>query len=436
MADVPGIAAPPADPKLLAAALRLLSELGGVVASTTELTPILESVVQKCSALLSADEGSIKLMDAGETGAVTVVRKDRDLGYGSWPQAVTVSVMGYLLAKKKPVITSDLLGDPEFAGLRGVSSHVRATLAVPLIVDNRVTGFLAVTNRSPGRRWTTDEVQLMGIVAQNSAGWIEQARLRAEEVEKKRLEEENKRLEDELALAREIQMGLVPSAPMKFGPWDVHGQVIPARQVGGDYFDYFPLDDHRIGIAIADVSGKGVPAALLMSNLEATLRAYGTGERPIPEMIRAVNVRMSLTSSGGKFITLFYAEIDARTGRMRFTNAGHNYPLLRRADGSLEELKAGGLLLGLFSDAQYEIGETAFGPDDSLMLYSDGISETFDARGDQYGEERLMALWQTLAGQPASESVTRLFTELGRFRGSTPQSDDMTVVMVCPQSTR
>ena len=145
MADVPGIAAPPADPKLLAAALRLLSELGGVVASTTELTPILESVVQKSSALLGADEGSIKLMDAGETGAVTVVREDRDLGFGSWPQAVTVSVMGYLLAKKKPVVTADLLGDPDFAGLRGLSSHVRATLAVPLIVDNRVTGFLVVT---------------------------------------------------------------------------------------------------------------------------------------------------------------------------------------------------------------------------------------------------------------------------------------------------
>ncbi|MFI5370439.1 MAG: PP2C family protein-serine/threonine phosphatase [Candidatus Eisenbacteria bacterium] len=436
MSDVPGIAIPPADPKLLVAALRLLTELGGVVASTTQLTPVLETVVQKSTALLGADEGSIKLMDAGETGARTVVRKNRDLGFGSWPQAITMSVMGYLLAKRKPVVTADLLDDPEFGGLRNVESHVRATLAVPLIVENRVTGFLAVTNRTPGRRWTPDEVQLMGIVAQNSAVMIEQARLRAEAEEKRRFEEENKRLEGELVLAREIQMGLVPSTPMTFGPWDVQGQVVPARQVGGDYFDYFPLGEDRIGVAIADVSGKGVPAALLMSNLEATLRAYGTGDRPIPEMIRAVNMRMSLTSSAGKFITLFYAEIDRAAEVIRFTNAGHNYPLLRRADGTLEELKAGGLLLGLFSDAKYEMGEVPFGPGDALLMYSDGISEAFDERGDQYGEVRLMELWTSLASSTAAEAVTRLFAELERFRGRAPQSDDMTVVMISPRRDR
>jgi len=430
MSEIPGI---PADPKLLAAALRLLAELGGVVASTTELTPILESVVQKTTGLLGADEGSIKLMDAGETGARTVVRKDRDLGFGSWPRPITMSVMGYLLAKRKPVATPDLLNDSEFGGLRGIESHVRATLAVPLIVDNRVTGFLAVTNRTPGRHWTPDEIQLMGIVAQNSAVMIEQARLRAEALEKKRLEEENKRLEGELDLAREIQMGLVPSSPMVFGSWDVQGQVVPARQVGGDYFDYFPIGEDRLGVAIADVSGKGVPASLLMSNLEATLRAFCLGDHPIPEMMRAVNQRMAQTSSGGKFITMFYAEIDRVAGVMRFTNAGHNYPLLRRPDGRLEELKPGGLLLGLFPDASYEMGEVTFGPEDSLLLYSDGISEAFDARGEQYGEERLMDLWRSLAPAPAPEAVKLMFAELENFRGRAAQSDDMTVVMVCPR---
>lgn len=431
MIDVPD---PPPDPRLLAAALQLLVELGAVVASTTQLTPILEAVVQKTTALLGADEGSIKLMDAAETGARTVVRtRVHDLGYNSWPQPITMSVMGYLLARRRPVATPDLLDDPEFGGLRGLESHVRATLAVPLIVDNRITGFLAVTNRTPGRRWTPDEIQLMGIVGQNASVMVEQARLRAEAEEKNRLEQENKRLEAELDLAREIQMRLVPAAGMEFGPWDVEGLVVPARQVGGDYFDYFPLGPDRIGIAIADVSGKGVPASLLMSNLEATLRNICNGEQPIPEMIGAVNRHMSQKSGGGKFITMFYAEIDRRTSTMRFTNAGHNYPLLRRPDGSLEELKPGGLLLGLFPEARYEMGEVAFGPDDALLLYSDGISEAFDLRGEQYGEERLMELWGKLAIRPAADAVRGMFDELERYRGSAPQSDDMTVVVVSPR---
>ena len=434
MTLVPGQAQDEPDPKLLAAALRLLSEVGGVVASTTELRPILESIVQKVTALLGADEGSIKLLGPDQAGpARTIVRKDRDVGLGSWEQPITLSVMGYLLAKRRPLATPDLLEDSDFAGLRGMKSHVRAVLAMPLIVENRITGFLAVTNSTPGRRWTEDEVQLMGIVALNSAVMIEQARLRAEAEEKKRFEEENQRLERDLDLAREIQMGLVPGAGMRFGAWDVHGRVVPARQIGGDYFDYFPIGEQRLGLTIADVSGKGVAAALLMSNVEATLRAFCTGDRPIPEAIRSVNQRMSLASSGGKFITLFYAEIDLASHTMRYTNAGHNYPLLRRADGRIERLEAGGLILGLFADAEYTQGEATFGPDDSVLLYSDGISEAMDSRGQEFGEDRLEELWKSLGPMPAEGAMAHLFSEVERFRGSAAQSDDMTAVMVCPR---
>src|SRR5205814_6618240 len=217
-------------------------------------------------------------------------------------------------------------------------------------VDNRITGMLAVTNRAPGRHWSADEAQLLTIVATNSAGVIEQARLRVEAEEKKRLEEENRRMESELNLAREIQMSLVPSKPLAGGPWEVHGKVVPARQVGGDYFDYFPLGDRRFGITIADVSGKGVPAALLMSNVQASLRAFCNGDREITEAIRQVNRSVARSASGGKFITLFYGEVDHDRGVLQFTNAGHNYPMLRRRDGSIEELEEGGLILGLFDD--------------------------------------------------------------------------------------
>src|SRR5262249_32144769 len=159
----------------------------------------------------------------------------------------------YLMVKGEPLASPDLLDDDRFPALRKTESRVRAVLAVPLMVDNRITGMLAVTNRSPGRKWSNDQIQLLTIVATNSAGAIEQAPLRAEAHEKHLLEAEKKRMDSELNTARDIQMSLVPSQPLVSGPWQVHGVVVPARQVGGDYYDFFPLRDDRFAVTIADV---------------------------------------------------------------------------------------------------------------------------------------------------------------------------------------
>jgi sigma-B regulation protein RsbU (phosphoserine phosphatase) len=413
-----------------------LSELCAVVASNTELRPILDWIVMKTTGLLSADEGSIKLLggDAGPPTAKTLVRKHQPgLDSGSWELPIATSVMGYLLHKGEALISPDLLDDDRFPGIRRTTSRVRSVMAVPLKVENRITGMLAVTNRSPGRRWSADEAQLLQIVATNSAGVIEQARLRVEAEEKKLLEIEIEQREKELGLARDIQMSLVPSGPLVVAPWEIHGLVVPARQVGGDYFDYFPLDQDRFAITIADVSGKGVPAALLMANVQASLRAFCDGDREITEAIRQVNRSVARSASGGKFITLFYAEVDVRRGVVRFTNAGHNYPMLRRRDGSIEELQEGGLLLGLFDDATYERGETGFAPGDALLLYSDGISEAADSYGHQFGEDRLRTVWQSCCARPSAEVIGCLLDDVQKFRGSAGQSDDMTAVVVGPR---
>jgi len=290
-----------------------------------------------------------------------------------------------------------------------------------------------VTNNQPGRLWSNDEIQLLGIVAMNSAGVIEQARLRVEALEKERLEQENKRMERELDLARDIQMSLVPSQPLPLGPWEILGRVVPARQVGGDYYDYFPLDETRAALTIADVSGKGVPASLLMASVQASLRAFCDGRQPIPEAIQRVNQSVCRSASGGKFITLFYAELDAANGVLRYTNAGHNYPMLRRADGTVEELTTGGLLLGLFDTATYEQGEVPFGPGDALLLYSDGLSEAADTRGEQFGEDRLRTAFDSSQALPPADVIPQLFEAIGTFRGSAGQGDDMTAVVVLPR---
>ena len=238
--------------------LDFVAELCHVVASNTELRPILDWIVQKATSRLSTDEGSIRLSgpDTGSPTQKTLIRKHQPgLDSGSWESPVAISVMGYLMVKGEALATPDLLEDDRFPALRRTQSRVRAVLAVPLRVGNRITGMLAVTNRAPGRRWTAGEIQDLDILATHSAGVIEQARLRVEAEKTKELEREMGLMERELNYARDIQMSLVPAAPLVCGPWEIHGKVVPARQVGGDCYDYFPLGEGRCAVTIADVSG-------------------------------------------------------------------------------------------------------------------------------------------------------------------------------------
>jgi sigma-B regulation protein RsbU (phosphoserine phosphatase) len=417
----------------LMAELEFLNELCAVVASNTELQPILDWIVQKTTGMFRAEEGSIRLLgaEAGVPTARTLIRKEAPgISSGSWPAAIATNVMGYLMHKGgEPLATEDLVNDPRFPGLRGADTRIRSALAVPLRVENQITGMLAVTHSTPGRAWKSDEVQLLSIVAANSANVIERARLRVEALEKQRLEEEQRRMDRELNLARDIQMNLVPSAPLRLGAWEVSGRVLPARQVGGDGYDYFPLGEHGLALAIADVAGKGVPAALMMSNIQASLRAFCNGRGNILDAIRHVNQSVLRTATVGKFVTLFYGEFDASSGLLRYTNAGHNYPLVRRRDGELIELRAGGLPLGI-AELPYEQGEVLLGPGDSLLLYSDGIPEAFDAFQREFGDQRLRQVWGAQGAARPAEVIDALITEVQAFRGAAHQSDDMTIVVL------
>jgi sigma-B regulation protein RsbU (phosphoserine phosphatase) len=419
--------------EMLMAELEFLSKLSQVVASTAELQPILDWIVRETTALLSADEGLIRLPNpevAGDPMRTRVRRQSAGIESGSWPPSVSLSVEGFLSLKDDHLATTDLHDDPRFPGLRGQSTRVRAMLAVPLRVGGRMTGMLAVTHTQPGRHWMPNEVQLLTIVANSSASVLEQARLRAEALERQRLAELNRRMEAELEQAREIQMGLVPSRPLQLGPWQAVGRIDPARIVGGDAFSFYPLAPGRMAVAIADVAGKGVPAALLMSSVQASLRAFCDGRWRIPDAIRLVNHSVLRAAQLGKFITMFYGEVDVDGGRLRYTNAGHNYPLLRRADGRIEKLETGGLPLGVFEEAEYALGEVPFAVGDSLLLYSDGVTEAINPAGDEFGETRLEQVWREHgAGRPA-DAIDRLVGALADFRGPALQNDDITIVAV------
>lgn len=413
--------------------MAFIADLSMEVAANSDLQPILDWIVRKTTDLLGTDECTIKLLSADQATAHTIIFDNRRSGPeagSTWPAAVRTSVTGFLMVNGSELATPDITADPRFAGLKGTASAIRALLAVPLRVDGRMTGLLAVSEQAPGREWTASDAQLMSIVASHSAGVIEKARLRVEAEQKRLLELENERMEKELLLAHDIQMRLVPDSAWRSGPWQVEGRVVPARQVGGDYYDYFLVGTSRLAVTLADVSGKGVPAALLVSTVQGTLRAFADGTHSPAQVLQLLNRSVCRSAGPGRFVTLFYAEIDTGSGAMRFVNAGHNYPLLRRADGRMESLQTGGLPLGLFEEAAFEEGATPFERGDRLLLFSDGITEAIDAFRQEYGDERLEALWRDSTDPTPGEFIARLMSDVGEFRGGAAQSDDMTAVAV------
>ncbi len=418
--------------------LEFISELCAVVAEKSELQPILDWLVTKSTGLLGAEECSIKLLPSGGGVAQTLILDSRrsgiEAGSTTWPPALKATVMGFLMSQPNELASADLAVDPRFPALKNMQGPVRSLLAQPLKVDGRVMGMIAVSNSQPGREWSRDDVRLMGIVASHSASVIEKARLRVEEEAKRRLELEKEALEKELLLARDIQMRLVPDKPLEFGAWRAEGRLVPARQVGGDLFDYFTIDGDRAVLSIADVAGKGVPAALLVSTVASSMRAFANGAFSPKQVVELLNTAVTRSSAAGKFVTFFYAELDHAKATLRYVNAGHNYPLLKRATGEVQALEVGGMPLGLFPGASFEEAEVAFAPGDSLLMFSDGIPEAMDSFHQEYGDERLEALWKTHPNGTGAALLDKVYDDVVRFRGAAAQSDDMTMLVVTSSS--
>jgi sigma-B regulation protein RsbU (phosphoserine phosphatase) len=201
------------------------------------------------------------------------------------------------------------------------------------------------------------------------------------------------------------------------------------RTLNGDYFDVLELSAGRLGIAIADVVGKGVPAALLMSNVQATVRALAADAVTPGALVGKLNASVHRNTTPGKFVTFFYCVVDRNAGRLAYTNAGHCAPLLVRADGETVRLDAGGAVLGVFPDWPFEQAEVALAPGDRLVLFTDGVTEASNARDEEFGEERLAELVLALRDRGAHELKSRILQTVSSFTGGRSQ-DDATLVVV------
>ena len=310
--------------------------------------------------------------------------------------------------------------------LKNPRKHFSPQTAGDLVKDG-VCGLLIARKLRVSHPTASDHLKVLTTLGSVAAIRVENTRLLAE-----RLEQES--FERELQLAREIQQRFLPTAPPAVPGFELQGISFPSYEIGGDYYDFILCDDHRLVVALGDVSGKGTSAALLMSSLHAAVHAQVSLCRPITETISAVNRYLADNTPSNRFVTLFYAELDPLTGSLSFINAGHNPPLIVHAAGTVENLSAGGLPLGIRADADYREGRTQLQPSDVLVIYSDGVSEAVNPQGAEFGTDRLYEVVSHNLNASAAGIRDRIEAALTKWAQGTPAADDITLVIVKRQA--
>jgi len=302
--------------------------------------------------------------------------------------------------------------------------RTRSFLSVPIKIQEEIVAIINVTDKISGDDCNEDDLRLLEMLAGQASIAIENFRLSEQLVEKERMDRE-------LQIAYSIQVKLLPERMPDMHNASLYAHSIPAARVGGDYFDFFQIDERRWGMAIGDIAGKGVPAALLMVLMRSLLRAKAMDTLSSAEVVGTVNRMILPDIDPMMFATLFYGIYDTSKRELCFTNAGHNYPFwISPGRNEIRELSTDNLIVGMFEDYAYDEERITLSPDDMIVFYTDGISEAMNNDDEMYGSKRLYELARQLHGESSKEVVHKVFASVFAFAGSRAQYDDMTLMVL------
>jgi phosphoserine phosphatase RsbU/P len=400
-----------------------LIEAAKNVNSTLELDRVLAIVVDNAIHIVGCESGTLYLVDEEKRELWSkVLRESRlvevrlTLGQG---------IAGYVAATGDVLNIADAYADARFNPSFDRVSGFRTKTMLCMPVRNpsgAIIGVLQLLNKHLGL-FTRNDESFIAALSVHAAIAIENARLHEEE---KALNS----MREEIRLAARIQLDLLPRSAPAIPGYDLAGRSLPARSVGGDYFDFIRVGPGHTAVAIGDVSGKGLPASLLMANVQATLRGQtAPGNSPSACLIRSNQLLFESTATE-RFVTLFYMILDHERHRLEFSNAGQDNPFVVRDGGRMDRLVDGGPPVAILDEFPYDQGATELFPGDVAVLYTDGIPEAMNATGEQYGEERLAWLLSTVRELPAEQIIDRILEDVSLHCAGAPQADDRTVVVL------
>ncbi len=404
--------------------LAILNELSVLIDSTMSSSKVMEKVVAESVKAINAEQGTIHLLDKekGKNDPFRTLIRKADETEPANKFRLDQELSGWMMINRKPLVINDFQNSKQFFNRAAGDVKIRTLLTVPLICKGELVGVLNLFNKKSNDGFSENDQRLLSIIASQSAQVIENARLY--EQEKQLL-----KIEKELEMAYSIQQKLLPKESPDIPGFDIAGLSYAAKNVGGDYFDYIKLDDNNWCIALGDVSGKGIPAALLMSHLQATMRYQVQANQTIKDSIYKANNFICTNTEDNKFVTLFGGILDVKNKVFNYVNAGHNFPFYL-SGGKLIPLKDGGLVLGMLPDIPYDDNSIKFKKDELVVVYSDGVTEARNELEDMYGDKRLQDLIIKNQKKSATEIASVIYKEVKEFERNMEQDDDITVVVI------
>lgn len=395
--------------------VQALIKAGTELSGNRPLPELFELILDLAMEAVGGQRGALMTLEGDEL----MVQAHRGQGF-----RISTAVRDRVLNGRDSMLVRDTQLDEALrARLSIVQQRVATLMAVPLQTRDRIIGLIYLDSPSFLHRFTKDDLDLLTVMANVAAVRIEHARL-AE------IEAAERFIRRELEQAAEIQRAILPAAAPVLTGLDLAGYNAPCRTVGGDYFDFLPYPGGRVAMLLGDVSGKGMPASLLMMGLQARVQALADEEPgDVGALLTRLNRATCVNCPSNKFITLFLCLLDAATGEMTWANAGHNPPVIVRADGAVEFLEGGGPPLGIVKAAAYSQQRAHISPGDAIVLYSDGVTETSGPDGEEFGEARLGAVLAAHREAPAAAMVEAVTRAVASWTSGAPAADDVTIVV-------
>ncbi len=411
--------------------LRMLLDITKKISRSFDVEEVLNLVMETLGSLLPYDAAGIYIVEpekqlagtenqeAGRALRTEVVRGYNIEDLRNLHLKVGEGIIGYVAQTGEPVISPDVRDDPRYISAR---KETHSEMVAPIIANDEIIGVFDLES-DRFNAYTEDDLQVLLLLTSQVAIIVEKAMLHEQLVEKKRLEAQ-------LEIAREVQLTLLPARHPQLEGFDISAYNFSTEEVSGDYYDFVRIYEDQLGLVIADVSGKGVPAALLMAFLRASLRAaIHTGYAPNISMAK-VNYLLWESIENNQFVTAFYGVLDATNHTLAYTNAGHNPPLLMVKDGNGRFIERGGLPLGMFADARYYAYYLPIESGQTLVLYTDGATEAANGSSEEYGRERLEQSVRAARHESARDLINFIYKDVLTWTEGHGVSDDVTFVVV------
>ncbi len=418
--------------KDLCAVNNLASAIGG----TNDIRRIIKTTVRMSVAAVGAERGVVTLASQeGEVSSRTSASTNRDAS----PEPDEV-LLRFIMHYARPIVANSPVEYERLFGIR-CDTSVESVLCVPMPAKSGVIGALTLYNKTDHGTFTDADKRLVSIFAAQSAQVLENLRRQEDIIVRdpikwvalwtaKLRQTTANQLIQELQLARDIQAKLLPQQRPEVKGFDIAGTSIPARSVGGDFYDFRELGSNTFRLWVGDVSGKGLPASLTMATTQASLRAESGLEASAANCVAAVNRHLCATTPRGTFVTLFFGQLDVASSTLTYVNAGHNRPLHIRSDGHVQQLELGDLVLGFSPEIIYREDRLEFAEGDALIVYSDGVTESLNTEREQYTAGRLQVLLQNNRELGAEATVNAILESVADHSAGFPQVDDLTLAVV------